>query len=133
LLDPTNVTIAATTTSGGATATGSNYASNITAFGAQAAAATINTADIQNAINAGTSVNIVASGTITQSGALTFANSSGTAATFTLDNTSGSKQNITLSGGIAATGSSTTNIAVKSAGGGILSTGVIKYYWRCQY
>jgi hypothetical protein len=55
---------------------------------------------------------------------LSFANSTANA-TLTLDNTSGSKQGITLTGGITATGSSATNIVVKSAGGKIAISGTI--------
>ncbi|MBU3582224.1 filamentous hemagglutinin N-terminal domain-containing protein [Polynucleobacter sp. AP-Capit-er-40B-B4] len=114
LLDPTSVTITTTASSG----TGATLASAL----ALAGATNIKNTDIQAAINAGTSVNIITNGTITQSAALTFANSSGTAATLTLDNTSGSNQRILLSGGITATGTSAVNIIAKSAGGLIQST-----------
>jgi filamentous hemagglutinin family protein len=118
LLDPTNVTIAAGAAGG---STGGLLASAL----ANAGVITITAGDIQAAINAGTSVNVVASGSITQSGALSFANSSGTAATLTLDNTSGSKKAMTLSGGITATGSSLTNIVAKTAGGQIVISGAV--------
>ncbi|OJI04044.1 filamentous hemagglutinin N-terminal domain-containing protein, partial [Polynucleobacter sp. MWH-Adler-W8] len=114
LLDPTSVTITTTASSG----TGATLASAL----ALAGATNIKNTDIQTAINAGTSVNIITNGTITQSAALTFANSSGTAATLTFDNTSGSKQRILLSGGITATGTSAVNIIAKSAGGLIQTT-----------
>ncbi|MBU3617653.1 S-layer family protein [Polynucleobacter sp. JS-Fieb-80-E5] len=128
LLDPTNVTISAATTTGGAAATPTNYASNLAAFAAQTGVATLNTADIQNAINAGTSVNVVASGTITQSAALTFAVTvANSTPTLTLNNSSGSKQSISLG---AITDSSTVtgakvSISAVSAGGAILSSGII--------
>jgi filamentous hemagglutinin family protein len=110
LLDPTNVTIATTSTT-------ASLAGDLV----NAAVTNIKATDIQTAINAGTSVNVVASGTITQTSALTFANSSGTAATLTYDNTSGVKQNITLAA-ITATGTSATHIVAKSSGG-IISAG----------
>ncbi|SMC77494.1 hypothetical protein, partial [Polynucleobacter kasalickyi] len=122
LLDPTNVTISAATTTGGVAATGSNYNANIAAFAAQAGVSNINTADIQNAINAGTSVTISATGTITQSAALTFANSTAPA-TLTIDNTSGTAQNISLAA-ITTTGTATTSLVVK-ASGTISATGAI--------
>jgi filamentous hemagglutinin family protein len=118
LLDPTNVTIAAGAAGG---STGGSLASALV----NAGVITITAGDIQAAINAGTSVNVVATGEITQSGALNFVNNSGTAATLTLDNTSGSKKAMTLSGGITATGSSLTNIVAKTAGGQIVISGAV--------
>ncbi|WP_216246992.1 YDG domain-containing protein, partial [Polynucleobacter sp. AP-Capit-er-40B-B4] len=128
LLDPTNVTITAATSTGGVAATTTNSAANLTAAQGQAAASTFNTADIQNAINAGTSVTITASGTITQTTALVF-NITGAnlTPTLTLNNTSGSKQSITL---ISMTDSSTgagskVSLSAISAGGTIAVNGVI--------
>ena len=117
LLDPTNVTIATGVIGG---STGGTLSSAL----ANASAVTVSTADLQAAINAGTSVDIKASGSITQTGALSFTNSSGTAATLTLDNTLGSMQTITLAG-ITATGTSATHLKVISAGGAIVPTGAI--------
>ena len=106
LLDPTNVTITGTASTGGtlASALSTSGVSNI-----------LNT-DIQTAINGGTSVNVVASGSITQSAALVFT-AAGTP-TLTFDNRSGSKQGITTSASI--TDNSTTgsvNLSFLSAGG----------------
>jgi outer membrane protein OmpA-like peptidoglycan-associated protein len=120
LLDPTNITITsgASTNASGTTSPAGTLATAL----ARGGNTNIRNTDIQAAINAGTSVNIVGSGTITQSASLTFTNNSGTAATLTFDNTSGSKQRILLSGGITATGTSVVNIIAKSAGGLIQST-----------
>ncbi|MBU3599119.1 filamentous hemagglutinin N-terminal domain-containing protein [Polynucleobacter sp. 30F-ANTBAC] len=110
LLDPTNVTI------GGTSGTSTGSAPLITYTNQ----ANVNAADIVAAINAGTSVTIIADGSITLSSALTFANASGAAATLILDNTSGSKQSITFSAGITATGANPVNVIAKSAGGQII-------------
>jgi mucin-19 len=105
LLDPTNVTITASGSTGGSLASAL----------ANTGAINISASDIQNLINAGTSVTILATGTITQSTALTFANSIA-AATLTFDNTIGtSASNISL-GAITTTGTATTSLVVKSAG-----------------
>jgi outer membrane protein OmpA-like peptidoglycan-associated protein len=114
LLDPTNITISSAASTGG----------SLAAAQGQAGATTISTTDIQNAINAGTSVNVVGSGTITLSNNLSFANNTANA-TLTLDNTSGSKQDITLTGGITATGTSMTNIVAKTAGGRVNVSGSV--------
>jgi len=99
LLDPTNVTISSAVSTGGAAATASNSATNLSSAQGQATTSNFSTTDIQNAINAGTSVTIIASGAITQTTALTFnITAANLTPTFTLNNTSGSKQAITLIG-----------------------------------
>ena len=118
LLDPTNVTISSTASTGGSLS------------GAQSQASTSNfsTTDIQTAINAGTNVTILVSGTITQTTALTFnITTTGLTPTLTLNNTSGSKQAITL---IAMTDNSSgvgsgVSLQAISAGGAIALNGAI--------
>jgi mucin-19 len=118
LIDPTNVTISTSPSTGGSLAT------------AQASTTTsnFNTTQIETAINAGTSVTILVSGTITQSNALTFnVTAANTTPTLTLDNTSGSKQSITL---IAMTDNSAgagSGVSVRaiSSGGAIAVNGAI--------
>lgn len=118
LLDPTNVTISAAASSGGtmASAQGQSGTSNFS------------TTDIQNAINAGTSVNVMASGTITQTSPLSFnVTSSGATPTLSLYNGFGAKKAITLA---AITDNSTaagSGVSVKanSAGGAITVGGAI--------
>ncbi|NBX98714.1 MAG: hypothetical protein EBQ83_00230, partial [Burkholderiaceae bacterium] len=118
LLDPTNVTISSAASTGG----------NLTAAQGQATTSNFSTTDIQTAINAGTSVTIIASGTITQSNTLTFnVATAGLTPTLTLNNTSGSKQAITL---IAMTDNSTgsssgVSLNAISAGGAIAVNGII--------
>lgn len=118
LLDPTNVTISSAASSGGDLATAQG----------QATTSNFNTTQIQTAINAGTSVTIIASGTITQTTALTFnITGAGLTPTLTFNNTSGSKQAITL---IAMTdnssgSSSAVSMQAISAGGAIAVNGAI--------
>jgi filamentous hemagglutinin family protein len=121
LLDPTNITIAAT-------ATASSVLTASSAASAASGAITVTPTDIQNAVNAGTSVTLAGTGTITQSAALTFnITATGKTPTFKLDNTTGAKQNITLTtitDNTAASGSG-VSLQVLSAGGTITSGGVV--------
>ncbi|WP_143143920.1 filamentous hemagglutinin N-terminal domain-containing protein, partial [Polynucleobacter sp. MWH-Adler-W8] len=117
LLDPTNVTIS--TTAGTSTGTNPLLFTNQT---------NVSATQIQTAINAGTSIQIIADGTITQTTALTF-NITGAnlTPTLTLNNTSGSKQAITLiaiTDNSAGTGSGVSLNAI-SAGGAISANGAI--------
>jgi len=105
LIDPTNVTITTTSTTG----TLPNDLAN-------AGVTNIKATDIQTAVNAGSTVNIVATGTITQSSALTFAPASGATGGLTLDTRTGtSTSKITLAG-ITNTGAGTVNVSAYSAG-----------------
>ncbi|MBU3641713.1 S-layer family protein [Polynucleobacter sp. Fuers-14] len=111
LLDPNNVTIAAGTTTGG---TLPNYIAGL-------ATSNVSIADIQTSINAGTSVKIAATGTITQAAgsALTFNIVSGKTSTLTFDTTSGAVgtgTNILFQGGITSTGPGTLNLNLYSNG-----------------
>ena len=118
LLDPTDVTITAGGSTGGSLTSALN----------QAGVTNINTTDIEGAINTGNDVTVLASGTITQSAALAFnVTGTGQVPTLTLDNTSGSKQAITLAAitdSTSATGSGVQLIA-KSEGGAITAGGAI--------
>jgi len=116
LLDPTTVNITSSSTTG-------SLAGDL----ANAGVTSIKATDIQNAINAGNNVSIVASDTITLSSNLAFAVSpTNTTPTLTLDNRSGSKKTITTSGSVATISDTTTasgssvNISMLSAGGSIL-------------
>ena len=105
LIDPTNVTITTTSTTG-------TLAGDL----ATAGASNIKAADIQTAVNAGSTVNIVATGTITQSTALAFAPASGATGGLTLDTRTGtSASKITLAG-ITNSGAGTVNVSAYSAG-----------------
>ena len=87
LLDPNNITISTAATSGG----------TLPSYTASASASIVNATDIQTQINAGTSVTILASGTITQSTALTFNVAVvGQTPTLTISTTLGSQQAISL-------------------------------------
>ncbi|MBT8633306.1 filamentous hemagglutinin N-terminal domain-containing protein [Polynucleobacter paneuropaeus] len=117
LLDPTTVTITA------AASTGGTLASALSATGAS----NISTADIIAAINAGNTVNVVATGAITQSGALSFSPGAGVTGSLTLDTRTGANavtSNISLTGGITSTGTGTVNLNVYS-NGNISLTGAI--------
>jgi filamentous hemagglutinin family protein len=118
LLDPNNVTISTAATSGG----------TLPSYTATASASVVNATDIQTQINAGTSVTILANGTITQSAALTFnVVAAGQMPTLTISTTLGSQQAISLAAmtdNTSATGSG-VNLSVKSAGGFIALTGAI--------
>ncbi|NBV00387.1 MAG: hypothetical protein EBS31_02835, partial [Burkholderiaceae bacterium] len=128
LIDPTNITISSANSTGGATPTSTNSASNLAAAQGQAGTSVFNVTDIQNAINSGTSVTISGTGTITQTTALSFnITSAGLSPTLTITNASGSRQSITL---IAMTDNSTgsgsrVNLQVNSSGGAIVVNGVI--------
>jgi hypothetical protein len=118
LIDPTNVTISSAASTGG----------DLAAAQGQETTSNFNTTQIQTAINAGTSVTILVSGTITQTTALTFnVATAGLTPTLTLNNTSGSKQAITL---IAITDNSTgsgsgVSVQAFSSGGAIKANGAI--------
>ena len=131
LIDPTNVTINATSTTG-------SLAGDLANVGVT----NLKAADLQTAINAGTSVTVYGSGTITVSGALTFANNSGTAAVLTLDSTAsgptgGTAGNnasaISINAAINATGTSQTALRIRTKGApistsaGISLTGLIDF------
>ncbi|WP_216231761.1 YDG domain-containing protein [Polynucleobacter sp. MWH-Jannik1A5] len=116
LLDPNNVTITAAATTGG---TLPNYNASLTT-------SNVNTVQIQNAINAGTSVTIVANGTITQSAALAFAPATGVSATLTLDNRTSAASVMTISAATTNSGAGTVSLVYLSSGaitlGAITST-----------
>ncbi|WP_159077409.1 YDG domain-containing protein [Polynucleobacter rarus] len=114
LLDPTNITITASASTSGSLASAL----------ATAGVSNISTADIKAAVDAGGTVNVVATGTITQSGALAFAPASGVTGTLILENSATQAQNITLSGGITSSGAGTVNLKVL-AGGQAISSGAI--------
>jgi filamentous hemagglutinin family protein len=107
LLDPTTVTItnAATTSPG-----------TLSSALANPGAVNISTTDIQNAINVGTSVNVIATGAITVSNALTFSIASGLTATFTLDNRATQGADIIVNASITSNGAGTLNLSFYSGG-----------------
>ncbi|WP_280742975.1 beta strand repeat-containing protein, partial [Polynucleobacter sphagniphilus] len=111
LLDPTTVTITA------AASTGGTLASALAATGAS----NISTADIVAAINAGNTVNVVATGAITQTGALAFAPATGITGTLILDNHLTQGSSITSSGGITSSGAGTVNLQFLAGGQSIVS------------
>ena len=105
LIDPTNVTITTSSTTG-------TLAGDL----ATAGASNIKATDIQTAVNAGSTVNIVATGTITQSSALAFAPATGVTGGLTLDTRTGtSASKITLAG-ITNSGAGTVNVSAYAAG-----------------
>ena len=121
LLDPTNVTISSTASTGG----------TLAAAQGQATTSNFSTTDIQNAINAGTSVTIIASGTIAQTANLTFAPASGVSVSLTYNNRSGTGQSITLTGTTTNTGAGELTLNYLASGqiiinGAINSTGTGK-------
>lgn len=127
LLDPTNVTISASVSTN-AVGTTSPAGSLATAL-AYSGASNIRASDIQNAINAGTSVNIVATGSITLNSALSFAiTATGTTPTLTFDNRTGNTQPINLSAAISdstsASGSG-VNLNIQSLGGTIQASAAL--------
>ena len=116
LLDPTDINI-----TNAAASTGGTLASALTAAGTS----TINTADIVNAINAGSNVNVVGTGTITLSSALTFSIASGLTGTLTLDNRGATSLTtigvytgigINIKASITNNGAGTVNLNFLSAG-----------------
>jgi mucin-19 len=131
LIDPSNVVINTTSTTG-------SLAGDLANVGVTNIRAT----DLQTAINAGTSVTVYGSGTITISGALTFANSSGTNAVLTLDSTASGPTGgtagtnasaISINAAINATGTSQTGLRIRTKGApistsaGISLTGLIDF------
>jgi mucin-19 len=131
LIDPANVTINTTSTTG-------SLAGDLANVGVT----NIRASDLQTAINAGTSVTVYGSGTITISGALTFANSSGTNAVLTLDSTASGPTGgtagtnasaISINAAINATGTSQTGLRIRTKGApistsaGISLTGLIDF------
>ena len=131
LIDPSNVVINSTSTTG-------SLAGDLANVGVTNIRAT----DLQTAINAGTSVTVFGSGTITVSGALTFANNSGTAAVLTLDSTASGPTGgtagtntsaISINAAINATGTSQTGLRIRTKGApistsaGISLTGLIDF------
>ncbi|RAZ42303.1 hypothetical protein DP176_07075 [Polynucleobacter paneuropaeus] len=130
LLDPTTVTITA------AASTGGTLASALAATGAS----NISTADIVAAINAGNTVNVVATGAITQTGALAFAPATGITGTLILDNHLTQGSSITSSGGITSSGAGTVNLQFLAGGQSLVSGAitassgpinvVMQSYWR---
>lgn len=116
LLDPTDINI-----TNAAASTGGTLASALAAAGTS----TINTADIVNAINAGSNVNVVGTGTITLSSALTFSIASGLTGTLTLDNRGATSLTtigvytgigINIKASITNNGAGTVNLNFLSAG-----------------
>jgi mucin-19 len=131
LIDPANVTINTTSTTG-------SLAGDLANVGVT----NIRASDLQTAINAGTSVTVYGSGTITISGALTFANSSGTNAVLTLESTASGPTGgtagtnasaISINAAINATGTSQTGLRIRTKGApistsaGISLTGLIDF------
>ena len=117
LLDPSTVAINAT----GPT-TGGNLAAALAT--SSTIATTILTSDIVSAINAGTSVNIVANGAITQTSALNFTYNGVNAVSFTLDTKSGTAQDITVSAVTTQAGSGTINLNYYASGNLSLSSSI---------
>jgi hypothetical protein len=106
LIDPTNVTITTNPSTGG----------NLTAAQGQSTTSNFSSTDIQNAINAGTSVTIIASGSITQSVNLSFAPASGVNVSLTYDNRTGTAQAITLTGTTTNTGAGNLTLNYLASG-----------------
>ena len=110
LLDPTNVTITTTSTTG--TLAGDLLNAGVT---------NIKATDIQTAVNAGSTVTILATGTFTLSTPLAFAPATGVTGTLTLNNlagTMGTTSNVTLSGsgGVSNSGAGVVNLSIFSNG-----------------
>ncbi|TSA34779.1 MAG: S-layer family protein, partial [Opitutales bacterium] len=106
LIDPNNVTISAGATTGGTLPT----------FTAGVAASVVNATNIQTAVNSGTTVSILADGTITQSVALAFAPATGVIGGLTLDTRSGTGASKITLAGITNAGAGTVNVSAYSAG-----------------
>ncbi|MBT8561681.1 hypothetical protein G6717_03750 [Polynucleobacter paneuropaeus] len=113
LLDPTTVTIGTTSSTG-------SLATDITNQGDTNIKAT----DIASSVSNGNTVNIVATGVITQSTLIAFTPASGVTGTLILDNHATSGVGIALSGGITSSGAGTVNLKILS-GSTINQTGVI--------
>lgn len=106
LLDPTNITISAAASTGGSLATAL----------AVTGVSNINTADIVAAVNAGGSVNVVGTGTITQSAALAFAPGTGITGTLTLDNRTSAAATMAIGANTTNAGAGTVNLVYLSSG-----------------
>ena len=109
LLDPTSVTISATATSG-------SSLPSYTVSGAATTTSYVKDADIVSQINAGTSVTIIANGSITQSTNLSFAPASGVNVSLTYDTRTGTAQSITLTGTTTNTGAGNLTLNYLSSG-----------------
>ncbi|WP_158525559.1 hypothetical protein, partial [Polynucleobacter paneuropaeus] len=109
LLDPTSVTISATATSG-------SSLPSYTVSGAATTTSYVKDADIVSQINAGTSVTIIANGSITQSTNLSFAPASGVNVSLTYDTRSGTAQSITLTGTTTNTGAGNLTLNYLASG-----------------
>ncbi|MBT8577618.1 hypothetical protein G6695_00005, partial [Polynucleobacter paneuropaeus] len=109
LLDPTSVTISATATSG-------SSLPSYTVSGAATTTSYVKDADIVSQINAGTSVTIIANGSITQSTNLSFAPASGVNVSLTYDTRSGTAQSITLNATTTNTGAGNLTLNYLSSG-----------------
>ncbi|MBT8608429.1 filamentous hemagglutinin N-terminal domain-containing protein, partial [Polynucleobacter paneuropaeus] len=105
LLDPTNVTIS--TTAGTSTGTNPLLFTNQT---------NVSATQIQTAINAGTSVQIIADGSITQASNLTFAPASSVNVSLTYDTRTGTAQSIILTGTTTNTGAGNLTLNYLSSG-----------------
>jgi filamentous hemagglutinin family protein len=105
LIDPTNVSI--TTTSSTGTLPGDLANAGVT---------NIRAADILAAVNAGSSVSIIATGTITQSVALAFAPAAGLTGSLTLDTRTGTNVSKITLAGITNSGAGTVNVSAYAAG-----------------
>ena len=131
LIDPTNVTITTTSTTG--TLPGDLASLGVT---------NIRASDLQAALSAGTSVTVYASGTITVSTALTIANNSSNAAILTLDSTASAPTGgtagtntsaVSVNAAINATGTGLTGLRIRTKGApistsaGISLTGLIDF------
>jgi filamentous hemagglutinin family protein len=131
LIDPTNVSITTTSTTG--TLSGDLASLSVT---------NIRATDIQSALSAGTSVTIYASGTITVSTALTITNNSSNAAILTLDSTASAPTGgtagtntsaVSVNAAITATGTGLTGLRIRTKGApisttaGITLTGLIDF------
>lgn len=106
LLDPTTVTITT-----GATSTGT-----LSGALADPGAINISTTDIQNTVNSGGAVIVLATGTITVSNNLTFNIASGSSGTLTLDNRATQGAGIIVNASIANTGAGTLNLSFYAGG-----------------
>ena len=105
LIDPTNVTITTTSTTG-----------TLPGDLANAGVTNVKAADIVAAVNSGSSVNIIATGTITQSTALAFAPATGVTGSLTLDTRSGTNASKITLGGITNVGAGTVSVSAYAAG-----------------
>ncbi len=114
LLDPTNVTISSSSTTG-------TLAGDL----ANAGAVTVKATDVAAALASGTNVDITASGSITVSSAISVSYATGLESTLTLDNRSGTNQSIAINNTISQSGTGVLHLAVKSKGGAITAGSAI--------